>query len=107
MHDIMVDLDGAETHPAIASNGLVVITRDEDNPRSLAGFAKKLLQHVVMRLEPKGAPPDAPEIDDVANEIDRVGIVVAEKIKKGFRLARPCAEMQIRNEKRPKLPRLN
>ena len=95
MHDVMVDLDGAETHSAIASDTFVVITRNENDLRSLAGFAKKLLQHIIMRLQPQRAPPDAPEIDNVADEIDRVGIVVAEKIKKGFRLARPRAEMEI------------
>jgi hypothetical protein len=95
MHDVMVDLDGAETHSAIASDGLVVITRNKDDPRSLAGLAKKLLQHIIVRLQPERAPPDAPEIDNIANEIDRVGVVVAEEIKKGFRLTCPCAEMQI------------
>jgi hypothetical protein len=48
-----------------------------------------------MRLQPQGIPPDAPKIDDVTDEIDRVGIVVAEKIKKSFGLACPRAEMEI------------
>jgi hypothetical protein len=80
-----------------------VITRNENDPRSLAGFAKKLLQHIIMRLQPKWAPPDAPEIDDIADEIDCIGVVVAQEIKKGFRLTCPCAQMQIRDEKGPEL----
>jgi hypothetical protein len=95
VYDIMVDLNGAETHSAVTSDALIVIAGNEDDPRSLAGLAKKLLQHVIMRLQPQGIPPDAPKIDDVTDEIDRVSIVVAEKIKKSFGLACPRAEMEI------------
>jgi hypothetical protein len=95
VYDIVVDLNSAEAHSAVTSDALIVIARNEDDLRSLAGLAKKLLQHIIMRLQPQGTPPDAPKIDDVADEIDRVGIVVAEKIKKSFGLACPRAEMEI------------
>ena len=90
-----MDLDSAETHAAVASDALIVIAGNEDDLRSLAGLAKKLLQHVIMRLQPQGVSPDPPKIDDVADEIDRVGIVVAEKIEKSFGLACPRAKMEI------------
>ena len=66
--------------------------------RAFAGLAQKFLQHVVMRLRPVDAALDAPEIDDVADEIDAGGIVAAQEVEKGFGLAGLGAEMQIRDE---------
>jgi hypothetical protein len=43
-------------------------------------------------------PANFPKIDDVANEINDVGIIVAEEIKKCGRLSCACAEMDVRNE---------
>ena len=64
----------------------------------LAHLAQQLLQHVVMRLRPIDAALDAPEVDDVADQVDLRGVVVAEEIEEGFGLAGFGAQMQIRDE---------
>jgi hypothetical protein len=69
MHDVALDGDAAEAHAAIVAHRLVVIARHEHEIGALAHLAKQLLEHVVMGLRPIDAAPDAPEIDDVADEI--------------------------------------
>src|SRR5271157_932315 len=101
MQGVMMDLDGPKAHPAIAADRFVMIAGDENDSRSLAGFSKKLLQHVVVRLQPEGTALQAPEIDDIAHEIDGVRVVVADKVEERFRLASARAEMNIGDEKGP------
>jgi hypothetical protein len=52
-----------------------------------------------MRLRPIDAALDAPEVDDVADQIDARRIVAAEEIEEGFCLAGFGAQMQIGDEK--------
>ena len=87
MDGVALDGDAAEARAAIIAHGLVVIAGNEDDVVALAHAAKQLLQHVVMGLRPVGAALDAPEIDDVADEIDAVCFGVAQKIEEGFGLA--------------------
>jgi hypothetical protein len=83
-----------------------MIAGDENDTRSLAGFPEKLLQHVVVRLQPERTALQAPEIDDIAHEIDGVRVIVADKVEERFRLASARAEMNIGDEKSPVLARL-
>ena len=53
-----------------------------------------------MRLRPMPALAQLPAVDDVADEIDRVGVVVPEKIKKKMRLGCFRAKVQIGQKKR-------
>ena len=87
MDGVPLDGDAAELRAAIIAHGLVVIAGDEDEVVALAHAAEQLLQHVVMGLRPIGAALDAPEVDDVADEIDAVGVGVAEEVEEGFGLA--------------------
>ena len=82
MHGVAMDLDGPKAHPAIAANRFVMVARNEDDPRALAGFPQQLLQHVVMRLQPYGRALQAPEIDNVAGKIDGVRFIVAQEVEK-------------------------
>jgi hypothetical protein len=59
-----------------------VIARNEDDVRALPRLAQKLLHHVVMRLQPERAALQAPEIDDVAHEIDGSRLVMAKESRK-------------------------
>ncbi len=91
VHRLVLDLDAAEVLAAVLADALVVIARNEDDARALAHLAQQLLQHVVVRLGPDGAAADAPEVDDVADQIDRVGLGLLEEIEQqlGLRGARP------------------
>ncbi len=70
MDDVALDGDAAEFQPAILAKGLIVIAGNEDQLGSLAHLAQELLQHVVVRLRPIDAALDAPEVDDVADQVD-------------------------------------
>ena len=91
VHRLVLDLDAAEVLAAVLAHALVVIARDEDDARALAHLAQQLLQHVVVRLRPDGAAADAPEVDDVADEVDGVGLGLLQEVEKqvGLRGARP------------------
>lgn len=65
---------------------------------------QKLLDHVVAGLRPIPAALQAPAVDDVADEDDRVRLVVAQKIDQEIRLGRLRAQMNIGNEERPQFP---
>src|SRR5215468_4777267 len=81
MDGVALDRDAAELHPAIVTQSLVMIAGNEHELSAFARLAQKLLQHVVMGLRPVDAAPDAPEVDNVADKIDAVGIVAAKEIE--------------------------
>ncbi len=54
-------------------------------------------------LRPVPAGPQLPAVDDVADQIDRVGIVIAQEIEKLVGLATARAEMHIGNKERTEL----
>ena len=95
---LTLDLDAAEMHAAVVAQTLVMIAGDKHDPRALARLAQQLLQHVVMRLRPNGPPLHAPEVDDVADQIDGFGVVMLQEVQEHSRLGSACSKMQIRDE---------
>jgi hypothetical protein len=91
-------LDTAKMGAVIVAQELVVIAGQIDDARALARLAHQLLHHVVVRLRPIPARPQLPAVDDVADQIDRFGIVVAQEVEEAFGLAASRAEMNIRDE---------
>ena len=83
-----------------------MIARNKHNARALAGLAQKLLQHVVVRLRPHRPALQPPEVDDIADEVERVGIVVLEEIEERLRLARAGSEVHVGDEDRTIAARL-
>jgi hypothetical protein len=86
VHRVALDGDAAEPHPAIVAQRLVVIAGNKHEVGALARLAQQLLQHIVMGLRPVDAALDAPEVDDVPDEIDAGGFVAAEEIEESFGL---------------------
>jgi hypothetical protein len=74
------DFDAAEMHAREVAQEFVVIAGDIDDPRSLARLAQQLLDHVVAVLRPVPAALQAPAVDDVADEEDRIGVVILQEI---------------------------
>src|SRR5471032_639282 len=88
-------VDVTESQIAELSRGFVVIARNVDHLRAFAGFAQHFLDHVVVRLRPEPAFAQLPSIDDVADQVQVLGIVVAQKIEEIVRLTATGAEMDI------------
>ena len=70
-----------------------MIAGDIDDRRALPRLAQKLLHHVVVLLRPIPTAPQPPAVDDVADEIEFLGVVVTEKVEQQVGLASPAAEM--------------
>jgi hypothetical protein len=56
---------------------------------------RKLLDHVIVRLRPVPTRFQLPAVHDVADEINHVGIIEAQKIEQLFGLAAPGAEVDV------------
>ncbi len=94
------DLDAAEGQAEELARELVVVAGHEHHARAAPHLAQKLLHDVVMRLRPVPARTQPPPVDDVADEVDRVGLDVPKHIEDQIGLAAARAEMEIRQEQR-------
>jgi hypothetical protein len=98
MHDAPQDLYPAEMHTAEVAQAFVVIAWNEDYMCALPSFAQEFLDDVVMGLRPVRTASHFPKINDISNEIDRVGVVVPKKVEQGRSLRRSRAEVHVRYE---------
>ncbi len=80
-----------------------MIARQVDDARALARLAQQLLHDVVVVLRPVPARAQLPAVDDIADQIDRVGVVIAQEIEKLLGLAAARAEMHIGNKQSTEL----
>ena len=92
------DLDAPEDQSGVIAREFVVIARRVDDLRSLARLAQQLLNDVVVSLRPVPAALQAPAVDDVAHEIDRVRIVMAQKVDQQLCLKPARPQVQIREK---------
>ena len=97
----LLHLDAAEMAAVIVAQEFVVVAGNIDQPASLAHLAQKLLHHVVVGLRPIPALLQPPPVDDVADKIDRVGIVVLQEVKQKLGLTALGAQMNVGQEHRP------
>ena len=74
---------------------LVVISRDVDHVRAFAGFAEDFLNHVVVLLRPINSATQRPDIDEVADDIERLEIVLAQKVEQSGGVAAARAQVRI------------
>ena len=98
-------LDAAEMRAVIAAQEFVVVAGDVDDAGALARLAQKLLHHVVVRLRPVPARFQRPAVDDVADQINRLGVVHPQEIEELVGLAAARTEMHIREKQRAELTR--
>ena len=70
-----------------------MIAGNEDDTGALANLAQQLLKDIVVRLQPDRSTPDAPEVYDVADKVDGIGVMLAQKVQKLVSLAGSRPEM--------------
>ena len=100
MHDIFNNLYTAKMRAVVVAQEFVVVAGDVNDAHALARLAQQLLHHVVMHLRPIPARAKLPAVDDIADQIDRIGFVPAQEIEEPLRLASPRAEMHVGNKQR-------
>ena len=76
----------------------IVVARYVDHACAVLGFTQNRTQHVVVLLRPVERFAQAPEVDDVADEIKIVGVNISEEGEKRRGIAAARTEMDIRNE---------
>ena len=80
---------------------LVVVARDVDDPGAFARFPQNFLDDVVVLLRPVKAAAHLPDIDQIAHDIERLEIVVAQKIEQARCPAAASTQMDIGNPSGP------
>src|ERR1700722_16314098 len=81
-----------------------VIAGNVDDLGALARLAQHLLHEVVMRLRPVPVGSQRPAVDDIADEIDGIGVMAAEKIQQSVGLRAAGSEMDIGDKQSAKAP---
>jgi hypothetical protein len=74
-----------------------VVARDVDNTRAFARFAQNLLDDVIMLLRPVTATAHLPDIDQIADDVEHLEIVLTQKIEEWGRAAGARPKVDIRD----------
>jgi hypothetical protein len=72
--------DAAELRTAIFPHGFVMIAWDVDELGALADLAEQLLEDIVMGLRPIDPALDAPEVDDIADQVKPWRVMATQEV---------------------------
>ena len=84
---------------------IVMIARDVNDAGAFARFAKDFLDDVVMLLWPVDSATQLPDVDQIANDVERFELVFAEEIEQRAGIAATRAQMHVGNPRRPHMAR--
>src|SRR5262249_36533294 len=84
-------------HATKARHQFVVISGNVNYACAFACFAQNFLDHVVVLLRPINCPPERPDIDQVAHDVESVEIGLAQKIQQRGGVAAARAEVRVGN----------
>jgi hypothetical protein len=79
MHRLLENRHAAEAQVQEVPEVLVVIAGNVDELGSLAGLAQQLLDHVVVELVPVPRLAQRPVVDEVADDVELVGLGLRRK----------------------------
>ena len=105
MDGVLQHLDAAEMGTVIAAQEFIVVARRVNDARAFARLAQKLLHHVVVRLRPVEAGSHRPAVDDIADQINRIRLVMAQEVEKLCSLTAARAEMNVGDEESAEMSR--
>ena len=91
-------LDTAEVGAVVVAQEFVVVAGDVDDAHALARLPQQLLHDVVVGLRPEPSRAKRPAIDDIADQIDRVGFMPAQEIEEFLGLAAAGAKVHVGDE---------
>ncbi len=67
--------------PEMIQEELVVIPGDINDSCAFARFTQNFLNHIAMLLRPVNSPAERPNIDQVADDVELLEIVLSQKIE--------------------------
>ena len=91
------DGDPAEPVADEITKALVMIPRHQDDAGALAGLAQDLLDDVVVRLVPVPGLAHPPDVENVADQVQVVGLGVPQEVQEKVGLAAAGAQMDVGN----------
>lgn len=94
---LVLDDDAPEAAEGEVAENLVVIAGDVDDAGPLAGLAQQFLDDVVVGLVPVPGALEAPAVEDVADQVEEVGIGLLQEIEKKLGIAAAGTQVDIRN----------
>ena len=94
MDDARDDFDGTEVAKK-AGDEFIVVAGDINDARSFAPGAEKLLDYVIVGLRPVDAATERPNINEIADDVERLEFVGTEEMQEGVRAAAAGAEMHV------------
>jgi hypothetical protein len=80
------------------SEVLVVVTRNEDDLGAVFGFSQDRPDDVVVLLRPVKCASQTPKIDDVTDQVELVGLDLAQEVQQRGCIASACPEMDVGDE---------
>jgi hypothetical protein len=104
MNRALLDLDIA-VDAAKASHEFIVVSRDVNHARALACFAQNFLDYVIMLLRPINSATQRLNIDQIADDVERAEIILAQKVQQRSCVATACAQMCVCDPRRTIAPR--
>jgi hypothetical protein len=96
MNRMFLDRDVSESAVVIGEH-LVVITRDINNAGAFARLAQNFLDDVVVLLWPVAPAAQLPDIDEIADDVKRFKLIIAQKIQERARVTPTRAQVNIRD----------
>ena len=84
---------------------IVVITRDVNDTGTFTGLAKNFLDDIVMLLWPVDSAPQLPDVDQIANDVERFELIFAEEMEQRAGIAATRAQMHVGNPRRAHMAR--
>jgi hypothetical protein len=78
-----------------AAQKLIVVSRNIDHTRTFPAFAQYLLNHIIMELRPVPRPLQPPAIGDIAHQVDRLCVIVLQKVQQQVSLTAPGTQVNV------------
>ncbi len=99
VHRVVHDLETAERQSQVGPQVVVVVAGQEHDAGAALHLLAEQAQDVAVPLGPTDAFTKAPQIEDVADEIDGLGIIAIEKFGEAAHVREARTEVHIGNEK--------
>src|SRR6266480_5203624 len=94
MNGVLLDVD-IPISTEEAGYKLIVISRNVNYASALTGFTQYFLDDVVMLLRPINSAAQRPDIDEISHYVERLKIILAEKIQQRCGIASARAQMRV------------
>src|SRR5439155_22447621 len=104
MNGVLLDVDVPISTEEVGYE-LIVISRNVNYASALTGFTQYFLDDVVMLLRPINSAAKRPDIDEISHYVERLKIILTEKIEQCCGIAAARAQMHVGDPAGAVMPR--